>query len=87
MDAVAIAKLYDAQYGGETLISLRNAPPELKDGTGRAGVLIGGISVSDDGRNAVVVAAEDNLLKGAAIQAVQNANLALGLHEMTGLAV
>ncbi len=87
MDAVAIAKLYDAQYGGETLISLRNAPPELKDGTGRAGVLIGGINVSEDGRNAVVVAAEDNLLKGAAIQAIQNANLALGLHEMTGIAV
>jgi N-acetyl-gamma-glutamyl-phosphate reductase len=35
----------------------------------------------------VVVAAIDNLGKGAAGQAVQNANLALGLPETTGLAV
>lgn len=36
---------------------------------------------------AVVVAAIDNLVKGAAGQAVQNANLVLGLDETTGLAV
>jgi N-acetyl-gamma-glutamyl-phosphate reductase len=35
----------------------------------------------------VVVSALDNLTKGAAGQAVQNANLALGLDETTGLAV
>lgn len=86
MDAGVVAALFEARYGPEALISLRNAPPELKHGTGRNGVLIGGINVSEDGRNAVVVAAEDNLLKGAAIQAVQNVNLALGLHEMTGIA-
>ncbi|MDQ1697987.1 MAG: N-acetyl-gamma-glutamyl-phosphate reductase, partial [Frankiaceae bacterium] len=34
---------------------------------------------------AVVVAAIDNLIKGAAGQALQNANLALGLDETTGL--
>jgi N-acetyl-gamma-glutamyl-phosphate reductase len=34
---------------------------------------------------AIVVVAEDNLVKGAAGQAVQNANLALGLPETTGL--
>ncbi len=86
IEAGAVAALYDAQYGKEALVSLRNAPPELKDGTGRNGVLIGGINVSEDGRNAVVVAAEDNLLKGAAVQAIQNVNLALGLHELTGIA-
>jgi N-acetyl-gamma-glutamyl-phosphate reductase len=36
-------------------------------------------------RRAIVVAAEDNLGKGAAGQAVQNANLALGLPETAGL--
>ena len=36
---------------------------------------------------AVVVAAIDNLGKGAAGQAVQNANIALGLPETTGLPV
>ena len=64
---------------------MRNAAPELKDGTGRKGVVIGGFAVSEDGKCAVVVAAEDNLLKGAAVQAIQNVNIALGLEEMTGL--
>jgi N-acetyl-gamma-glutamyl-phosphate reductase len=40
-----------------------------------------------DADRAVVVAAIDNLGKGAAGQAVQNANLMLGLPETTGLAV
>ncbi len=85
-DASALAALYETRYNNEPLVTLRNAPPELKDGTNRKGVLIGGFGVSDDGKNAVIVAAEDNLLKGAAVQAVQNINLALGLHEMTGIA-
>lgn len=69
----------------EPLIELQDEAPELRDGTNRAGVLIGGVQVSDDGRNVVVVAAEDNLLKGAAVQAVQNLNLALGIPELTGI--
>jgi len=85
IDKAALAKLFEDQYGGEPLIALRNAPPELKDGAGRQGILIGGFEVSEDGLSAVVVAAEDNLLKGAAVQAIQNINLALGLHELTGI--
>lgn len=77
-------RLRDA-YLHEPLIELQDETPELRDGANRAGVLIGGVQVSDDGRNAVVVAAEDNLLKGAAVQAVQNLNLALGFDELTGL--
>ncbi|WDI32124.1 N-acetyl-gamma-glutamyl-phosphate reductase [Hyphococcus flavus] len=80
-----LAKLYEEKYSKEPLIALRNEPPELKDGSGRKGVLIGGFAVSENERHAVVIAAEDNLLKGAAVQAVQNINLALGLKEMTGL--
>jgi len=37
------------------------------------------------GGHAVIVAAIDNLLKGASGQAVQNANLMLGLDEYAGL--
>ena len=85
MDAAALAALYEKKYAKEPLIDLRNDPPELKDGTGRKGVLIGGFSVSEDGKGAVVIAAEDNLLKGAAVQAIQNVNLALGLQEFAGL--
>lgn len=87
IDKPELMRLFEKKYANEPLISLRNAPPELKDGTGRSGVLIGGFEVSEDGKNAVVAAAEDNLLKGAAVQAIQNVNLALGLAETTGVSI
>ena len=77
-------RLEDA-YGSEPLIELQDDIPELRDGTGRLGVLIGGVEVSADRHHAVIVAAEDNLLKGAAVQAVQNLNLSLGIPEFTGI--
>ena len=43
------------------------------------------ISVHTSGKNVVVFAALDNLVKGAAGQAVQNMNLMFGLDEKTGL--
>jgi N-acetyl-gamma-glutamyl-phosphate reductase len=76
---------FDASYGDEPLVELSDEIPELKDGTGHPGLIVGGFETSADGRNAVVVAAEDNLLKGAAVQAMQNINLALGLPEFEGL--
>jgi N-acetyl-gamma-glutamyl-phosphate reductase len=76
---------FEAHYGDELLIEICDGVPELKDGTGHPGVILGGFQTSADGLNAVVVAAEDNLLKGAAVQAVQNLNLALGLPEFEGL--
>jgi N-acetyl-gamma-glutamyl-phosphate reductase len=72
-------------YDFEKLIEIQDEVPELKDGTGRLGVLIGGLDTSADGLNAVVVAALDNLLKGAAVQALQNVNLALELPEFAGI--
>lgn len=85
IDRAGLKKLYADAYKGEPLIALRDAPPELKDMAGRPGVLIGGLDASADGMNAVVVAALDNLLKGAAVQAVQNLNLAFGLTETMGM--
>ncbi|MFQ5562984.1 MAG: N-acetyl-gamma-glutamyl-phosphate reductase [Parvularculaceae bacterium] len=85
LDREALKQIYVDAYKDEPLIGLADAPPELKDMAGASGVLIGGFDVSADGRNAVVVAAEDNLLKGAAVQAMQNLNLALGLPELCGL--
>ncbi len=43
------------------------------------------IAVHSNGKNVVVFAALDNLVKGAAGQAVQNMNLMFGLDEKTGL--
>ena len=76
---------YEERFGGEPLIEIRDAIPEMRDGAGQAGVILGGFETSADGLNGVVVAAEDNLLKGAAVQAIQNINLALGLGEFDGL--
>lgn len=44
-----------------------------------------GFSLSPDGKRAVVVSCLDNLLKGAAGQAVQNMNLMFGFDEKAGL--
>lgn len=80
----ASERLRDA-YRGETLIAVQEAIPELREGANHNGVIIGGVNVSDDGRSVVVVAVEDNLLKGAAVQAIQNMNLGLGISEFTAL--
>ncbi len=80
----AVQRLVDA-YADEPLIDIQKEIPELRDGAGRLGVLLGGVRVSEDGRNVVVVGAEDNLLKGAAVQAVQNLNLAFGQPEFAAI--
>ena len=41
--------------------------------------------VKATGKRLVVVATEDNLLKGAATQALQNLNMAFGLDEFAGI--
>jgi N-acetyl-gamma-glutamyl-phosphate reductase len=85
MTAGEVISRFQHRYGDEPLIEIRDDIPELRDGAGHPGVIIGGIETSANGLNAVVVAAEDNLLKGAAVQAIQNLNLALGLPEFEGL--
>ena len=46
---------------------------------------MGGFALSVDGRRVVVVATLDNLLKGAATQAMQNVNRALDFDELTAI--
>jgi len=48
-------------------------------------VELGGFTLSSDGRRLVAVATLDNLLKGAATQALQNLNLAFDLDEFCGI--
>lgn len=76
---------YDAAYGREPLVRLIDAIPEIRDGAHFNGAVLGGFAVSKDGRRGVSVCAIDNLLKGAAVQAVQNLAIALGLPEFDGL--
>ena len=86
-DLESVQALFAEKYAKEPLVTLQDHAPELKQGTDHNGVIIGGIEISDDGKNVVVVAAEDNLLKGAAVQAIQNLNLALGLEEHSGISI
>lgn len=72
---------YRGFYEGEALIEIMDRIPEARDGANFDGVRIGGFAVSEDGYRGVVVAALDNLLKGAAVQAIQNLAIASGLPE------
>lgn len=84
-DAV-LAERFVVAYGGRPFVKVHPAGrlPELKEvvGTPRAHV---GWQLLPGGRRAVFVSAIDNLLKGAASQAVQNLNRVFGLPETEGL--
>ena len=84
-DAV-LARYRDA-YAGEPLVHVLEDAPWVSRIAGRHHVELGGFALSDDGRRLVVVATEDNLLKGAATQALQNLNLAFGLDELAGIPI
>lgn len=78
--------LFEAFYAASELIEIRADIPEVKEIRGRHGVIIGGFAVSQVNPIRVsLVAVLDNLLKGAATQAVQNLNLAFGLDMLAGL--
>ena len=76
---------YRAFYAGEPLVAVHDAAPWVSAIAGRHGADVGGFTLSADGRRLVVVATIDNLLKGAATQALQNLNLAFGLPETMGI--
>ena len=77
---------YEAAYADEPLVEVIDAAPWVSQIAGRNGAQIGGFTVAPGGKRVVVVATLDNLLKGAAAQALQNLNLALGLDELTAIA-
>lgn len=72
-------------YDGERLVHIVEEPPWVSRIAGRHHAEIGGFALSADGRRVVIVATLDNLLKGAATQAIQNINCALGVDEMSGI--
>jgi N-acetyl-gamma-glutamyl-phosphate reductase len=76
---------YREAYGSEPLVRFQDDIPLVRDIAGKHHVAIGGLTVSDDERHAVVVATIDNLLGGAATQALRNLNLALGFPENQGV--
>jgi N-acetyl-gamma-glutamyl-phosphate reductase len=81
-----IMAIYEAQYGHEPFVRLYEAGgvPDLHAVRRTNFCDIGVVADPQSGR-CVVVSAIDNLGKGAAGQAIQNMNLALGLPETAGL--
>lgn len=83
-----VAARYRDGYRDESLVQvseLGEDAPWVSRIAGRHHVELGGFTLSGDGRRLVLAATEDNLLKGAATQALQNLNLAFGMPELTGI--
>jgi len=85
LEAAALRALYEGAYEGEPLVRITTEAPLVRAAMNLPYATIGGFAVDPERRRAVVVATLDNLLKGAASQAVQNLNLAFGFPELTGI--
>jgi N-acetyl-gamma-glutamyl-phosphate reductase len=84
--AADVLAVWQSAYGQEACVELyRERPPSLVDVVGRNVVCVYASDVAGVGALVQVVAAFDNLLKGASGQALQNANLMLGFDETLGL--
>jgi N-acetyl-gamma-glutamyl-phosphate reductase len=82
-----IANRFANRYQGEKLIHVVDEAPWVSLIANQHHLDVGGFTMSADGRRVVVVATLDNLLKGAATQAMQNVNRALGFDELTAIPV
>ncbi|KAI8872017.1 hypothetical protein GQ42DRAFT_161607 [Ramicandelaber brevisporus] len=100
--ADTIRAAWSAQYENEPLVHIAPSglTPTVRENAGKAYVALGGVTVEpttpskwklgDGGEvdtSIAVVATIDNLLKGAASQAIQSLNIALGYEEFAGIPV
>ena len=85
LESAALRAIYAERYEGEPFIELVDAPPGVREVRERNACRIHA-ALDERTNTAVLLAAIDNLWKGAAGQAVQNLNLMLGLAETEGLA-
>lgn len=79
-----VRQIYDSFYEGETFAKVVNAPPMTKHTLGNNDCVIYP-TVDTRTNRLIVIACIDNLVKGAAGQAVQNMNLMFGLPEDEGI--
>jgi len=79
-----LAQIYADFYKGEPFIRVVDAPPHTKHTWGNNNCLVYPTIDYRTGK-LVVISCLDNLVKGAAGQAIHNMNLMLGLPEVTGL--
>ncbi|MQF80361.1 N-acetyl-gamma-glutamyl-phosphate reductase [SAR202 cluster bacterium AD-493-K16_JPT_193m] len=79
-----VRDIYQDYYGNEPFVHVTNVPPQTKHTLGSNNCLVYP-TIDEETERLVVVSCLDNLVKGAAGQAVQNMNLMFGLEETTGL--
>ena len=82
VDEASLVKLYKEAYGESPFVRIRNTPPELK------WVINSNfcdINISVKEKKVVITSAIDNLVKGAAGQAIQNMNKLYGWDESLGI--
>jgi N-acetyl-gamma-glutamyl-phosphate reductase len=73
-------------YSGEPFIEIADQPPSLRDVVRRNVVRLSVTKAANVRQpTLIIISAIDNLMKGAAGQALQNANILLGLSEQAGL--
>lgn len=87
MKSQKLGQLYSKHYGKERFIGLTTEPAEPAMAAGSHHCFISLPQIDEDSGRVVISAALDNLLKGAASQAIQNMNLALGFPEELGLKI
>ena len=85
--AEALLARYREVYADEPLVRVVDEIPVVRDAMQRHVVTVGGVQVDEAGEHAVILVTLDNLLKGAATQAMQNINLLLGFPEHTSIPV
>jgi N-acetyl-gamma-glutamyl-phosphate reductase len=77
-----LQQTYQQAYAEEPFVRLLKTPPDLQRVTGSN---ICDLYVTMEEQHVVVISALDNLVKGAAGQALQNLNLLIGCDETRGL--
>jgi N-acetyl-gamma-glutamyl-phosphate reductase len=80
-----VIRRFRSAYEAEPLVSVVDEAPWVSRIVHRHHAEIGGFTMSADGKRVVIVATLDNLLKGAATQALQNINRAIGVAEFTAI--
>ena len=82
LDAIALGRAYREAYAHTPFVRMVDAPPRTKEVAGTNQCLV---HLARQGQRVIVLAAIDNLVKGAAGQGVQALNLAMGWPETAGL--
>ncbi|KAJ2870243.1 hypothetical protein GGH93_005718 [Coemansia aciculifera] len=96
MSAKDVHEVFREFYSGEKLVHVTRDAPLVRDNAGQHYSVVGGFAVppvsggetgsaSLAARRVVLNVTLDNLLKGAATQAIQNMNIAVGIDEYTGI--